>query len=509
MTQSNSGFGSSTTTGKPTTTSAFGSGTAPVFGSGSATGLTFGKGTSTSFSFGSSGFGATSPLGGGIDSTTSTTEKKPSSGPSFGSTTFGSASGGIAGGGFGALAAAKPETGAFGSNTFNAFEKPTGSTTGMPIKPLFGASGEASKVASTEESGGGFTFGSSAKTAATSLFGSVGVSGGGFTFGTKDTAEKTKEEKAPTGVSFGVPIGESQKAQTGSPEAPKKENEDSALSVAGKKAARIFDNIDKQKTGKLPNSTLEELLEELGEGFHGEEYDAQIKLIDPSGSGSLMRRSFIDWYTTLAEGGDDDDDDSDDSERAEEEERARKCFGELSTTENGVRVINVSDMEKLITNLGSTYGEDEFKKVVKKLVKPGNKIHEADFIAWFLSWLFDDDGSDFEDDDDEDSEVGKGDVGADSTSKKDLSSLFQVDEDSWKCENCFVRNKGDAKKCAACETPRPGYEDDPVNKADVGSGGAGSIGSGGFSFGGGGGAIGSSGFSFVQQLKRNYIYFRS
>ena len=82
-----------------------------------------------------------------------------------------------------------------------------------------------------------------------------------------------------------------------------------------------------------------------------------------------------------------------------------------------------------------------------------------------------------------------------------MNSLFQVEKDSWKCEVCSVRNKGDVNKCAACETPRPGFEEEVSEKAAA-SGGTGgpSIGSGGFVFGGSStaasGGIGSSGFTF-------------
>jgi RanBP1 domain/Zn-finger in Ran binding protein and others len=42
------------------------------------------------------------------------------------------------------------------------------------------------------------------------------------------------------------------------------------------------------------------------------------------------------------------------------------------------------------------------------------------------------------------------------TADKDLMKQFKKPEGSWSCDLCYVQNKPDDAKCAACETPRPG-----------------------------------------------------
>jgi hypothetical protein len=66
-----------------------------------------------------------------------------------------------------------------------------------------------------------------------------------------------------------------------------------------------------------PISLMESLLDDLGEGFHGEQMEAQIGLIDPEHSGKLERSAFIEWYVKLCESGGDQDGDgsSPDSKR--------------------------------------------------------------------------------------------------------------------------------------------------------------------------------------------------
>jgi hypothetical protein len=70
-------------------------------------------------------------------------------------------------------------------------------------------------------------------------------------------------------------------------------------------------------------------------------------------------------------GGDDKDDDN-----------ARKAFGQLAKTENGMSMIAISDFSKLIESMGMTYCKKEHRKTLKRLQKPGDKIHEKNFIAW-------------------------------------------------------------------------------------------------------------------------------
>ena len=76
-----------------------------------------------------------------------------------------------------------------------------------------------------------------------------------------------------------------------------------------------------------------------------------------------------------------------------------------------------------------------------------------------------------------------------------LMDKFKPKAGSWECQACFIRNASDVIQCPACNTAKPGHEEEVKKKAEAakptvtfGSGG-------GISFGnlGGGGAMTSSG----------------
>jgi hypothetical protein len=113
------------------------------------------------------------------------------------------------------------------------------------------------------------------------------------------------------------------------------------------------------------------------------------------------------------------------AERAEEEEKARKAFRKFAKIENGVSTIIVSTFGKMIESMGTTYCEEEHYRTLKKLRKPGDKIHELDFLAWYINWLFGDESESEDEDYDEDED--KTDKGESSMNKKGSGSLFQVD----------------------------------------------------------------------------------
>ena len=113
------------------------------------------------------------------------------------------------------------------------------------------------------------------------------------------------------------------------------------------------------------------------------------------------------------------------AERAEEEEKARKAFRKFAKIENGVSTIIVSTFGKMIESMGTTYCEEEHYSTLKKLRKPGDKIHELDFLAWYINWLFGDESESEDEDYDEDED--KTDKGESSMNKKGSGSLFQVD----------------------------------------------------------------------------------
>jgi Ca2+-binding EF-hand superfamily protein/uncharacterized membrane protein YgcG len=514
--------------------------TSSAFGSGSSSGLTFGSGTGTNaFGIaGSSMFGSpttgTAPgaeipaLGASVSSSSS------SNAAVFGSTTSSYRPVSSAAVGFAALATSPPV------NTFNAFEKstvtPSSSVPSSMMKPLFGtatttataatATPSSKKEETTTAPSPFSTFGSGTSTLS---FGSQTKSSGGFGAIAAAAAPATPSPFSAFGsssTSSSIPssmvkplFGTSKSPEPAAAPAKKQDLIESSpvvtvatekatvtepTSASANSAARVFDEFDMDKAGALPISMFEDMTDELGEGFHGDEYDAQLASIDPSGSGEIRRASFIDWYTTLVEGGGQagDGDDSLDSEeiaeREEEKEKATKAFSALASADG---TIHVDGFGELIESLGTTYCEEEHVRTLKNLKQPGDLIRQSDFVAWYIGWLFGGDESEEEYDDDEEYEGGaKKDetlaFGSNETAAG-WGNLFSVDKDSWKCAVCSVRNPDDLNLCSACETMRPGFEDvaekSKMNSSSQVSSGSG-IGAGGFSFGGG--SIGSGGFSF-------------
>lgn len=71
---------------------------------------------------------------------------------------------------------------------------------------------------------------------------------------------------------------------------------------------------------------------------------------------------------------------------------------------------------------------------------------------------------------------------ANSTQVTGWGNLFAHQKTLWKCASCMTQNEKDKYKCAACEAPRPGYEDKKQSK-EANSSSSGAIGTTGFSFG--------------------------
>jgi hypothetical protein len=85
----------------------------------------------------------------------------------------------------------------------------------------------------------------------------------------------------------------------------------------------------------LPLEKFENMTDGLGEGFQGEDYNVQIKVINTPSSGKLLRASSVDCLTML-EGDREDDgnllDLEEQADHAEEEDKARKAFDQLAQT---------------------------------------------------------------------------------------------------------------------------------------------------------------------------------
>ena len=431
---------------------AFPTSPAPVFGSGASSGLTFGSGTAAP------AFGQPSSLGAASTTPSSTFASPPASSASaFGSggavPTFGSggavpAFGSSGGGGFAALAASPAATpGGFGSaSPFGAFAKPTSSTPSSMVKPLFGDT-PSKPVVETKDA----------------------------------SSEETPSDKGTMEAS--VPLAEETTIDMSSP--------------AAEKAARVFDSFDDKKSGTLPLEVFEDLMDELGEGIHGDELEAQKALVDPDGNKKVTRAAFISWYINFisSDGNDNDSLDSEDlAEREEEKRVAEEKFASLATPGDGGKpAIKTEQFQDLIEKFGTVYCEEEHSKTIEKLVKSDGMIYEDDFITWYMKWLFEDESSDEEED------RGDEDASTAPSSSNGWGDIFgdQATRDTWKCDICSVPNDLTATKCVACETPKPGLaaEDDTTTALPETSTVSGSsIGPGGFSFGGT--SAGASGFSF-------------
>jgi Ca2+-binding EF-hand superfamily protein len=475
-----------------------GSGFKPsTFGSGNVSGLTFGSPNSGGSPFASFGkkvdetsvFGAVSSLSATASPITSTPVKPTNAFRSTG--TFGSSTpssiGGFAGlssggGAFGSSNTPSPGGSAFGSSPFNAFSKsltPVSTVGGFPVKPLFGQA-SAPPTGTGEPTTVSVSSPSSKSLATTTDVQPVTP----ISFSSTKTSDLTATEspRKEDGISSSAKVEE--------------------LSRTEKAAALVFDQFDSASSGSVPVSTFEDMSEALGEGFHGDEYDAQVNLVDPSKSGEISRSAFLTWYKSLVEGSDDDAslDSADQEERAEEEEKAKDAFGKLSKVEGGESYIIVDQFGDLFESMGSTYCEEEHKKTLKRLKKDANRIYQSDFLVWYIDWLFGDEDSS---DDDSDEDNSSDDEGTNIVNNNEgLGDIFKIDVNSWRCDICSVRNNDNANQCVACETPRPGAEVATASNTEtikVDPGSSSSIGVGGFSFGGTTAtvsAIGAGGFSF-------------
>ncbi|KAK1945676.1 Nuclear pore complex protein [Phytophthora citrophthora] len=270
----------------------------------------------------------------------------------------------------------------------------------------------------------GFSFGGAATTTGFNFPGSS-TSGTGFNF--------TSSATSSTGFNFGGAI-----VKTTSDGMPREEGES---------------NDVKSPTGRIekePSSPKKVISHEYGQ-------DAENEFAESDGESS-----------------------DEEEARKEEEDNARVTFRTMAA--DGTDYIASDLFPKLFKAMGSTYDEDEHASTVANLEKEG-KIYEADFVSWYVDWIFGPDDSDSEEEDDAPapSEAKP----AEMKSKEEIAaafSKFTAKEGSWKCAMCMINNDREAVKCSSCETPNPAAPKvvAPVTTASATS--AGSIGSGGFSF---------------------------
>ncbi|KAL7553465.1 hypothetical protein ACHAWF_016746 [Thalassiosira exigua] len=334
---------------------------------------------------------------------------------------------------------------------------------------------------------GGFSFGSTGSTAPST----TGIGSGGFSFG--GTAPKPSGEK---------------------PDEPLVSEEGDDLKVlletpSGKKAMQVFKTILAASEGSdptLPSSKFESLVEEIGEGFHGDELDKQLALVDPDGSGQLTSVAFVRWYCNLV---DQEDESSQESDIAEEKAKAEDAFDKFG---EGSKKIKASDFGDLLGSMGTTYCEEEHRRTIKKISSVDESSREKIitrkvFVDWYVAWLFGDGESDEESfvESNAEEESSQPEVAKEGGGKSEgWGSMFKTSEEgSWKCTVCMVTNKKSDATCVACETPKPDMEGRSSEGSAAKPATAGSIGAGGFSFGGAPSAskaeanIGAGGFTFA------------
>uniref|UniRef100_A0AAV1TKB6 RanBP2-type domain-containing protein n=1 Tax=Peronospora matthiolae TaxID=2874970 RepID=A0AAV1TKB6_9STRA len=178
--------------------------------------------------------------------------------------------------------------------------------------------------------------------------------------------------------------------------------------------------------------------------------------------------------------GSDSESSDEEEERKEEEERARTAFHTIAS--DGANFILSDQFPKLFKAMGSTYSEEEHVSTLNSLEKDG-KVYEADFVPWYVSWIFGDDDSDSDDEvtapESSSAEPVK------MKSKEEITaafSRFTAKEGSWKCGVCMLDNDAEVVKCRACDASNPAAPkvETPVRVASGAS--IGTIGSGGFSF---------------------------
>ena len=422
-------------------TPVFGSGTkAPVFGSGTTTPV-FGSGSKTSI-FGQSTADTTN------NETSSDTAK-----PAFG-------------GGFAALAKNPVSFGTVAASTDK-------QSTGFSFGTVMATSSDNTKST-------GFGFGSSNPNKPTSIFGQSTASPFDSSSMTKSlfgvsVKDKTRNETERKVDNHAMKLRTSESESIASSDSDDQDDTSDHCDVdlsssEAQNAATAFDTIDTNKQGTLLTDQFEQLLDEVGEGFHGDELDKQISLLDPESTGKIGRSAFITWYCKLV-GGDADNDHSDgaslDTEEREEREEEKNKAIQAFKTVAASGVVTKANFKDLMEAMGTTYCEEEHRRTIKKLSDKQGNITQQVFVEWYVEWIFGDgDDSDYSDGADSD-------AGATDANDKDNASgakaashttagwgnIFVTDTSSWKCESCMVQNKEGDTKCAACETIRPGCED--------------------------------------------------
>ncbi|KAF4128018.1 Zinc-finger in Ran binding protein [Phytophthora infestans] len=429
--------------------------------------------------------------------------------------------------------------GSIGSGGFS-FAVSTGSDS-KPSSFSFGVTPAAGFSAADATKSTGFSFGAASTSTGFSFSSNTAPSGTGFKF---KAATSSTASTATSSVSFGGDTSGSTDATSTSktaaavdslvkdtePASPKKaisheygQNDENEFAESDgessdeeeerkeeeEKARTTFRSIAADGADYIASELFPKLFKAMGATYDGEEHTNTMT--DLEKDGKIYENDFVTWYVNWIFGDVDSDSDDEDTpqvasqktisheygqndenefadcdessdeeeERKEEADTARVTFRTIAA--DGADYIVSEQFPKLIKAMGATYDEEEHTNTVKDLEKDG-KINENDFVTWYVNWIFGDEASDSDEDDDAPASSAKP---AGMKSKEEIAaafSKFTAKEGRWKCAVCMVSNGPDAMKCSACETPNPAAPKTiaPVKAASATS--AGSIGSGGFSF---------------------------
>jgi Ca2+-binding EF-hand superfamily protein len=274
-------------------------------------------------------------------------------------------------------------------------------------------------------------------------------------FGTQEKDEKEKKDEPN-------PIEEGAKDHTIDIHVEDVNRPDSEMTSAeAKKAAIGFDVVDLGRTSEVPLDKLDDLLDEIGEGFHGEELDKQVLLLDPEHTGFVSRSGFIKWYCELVEGSDDDDSGGslDTEEREEREEERQKAIDVFESVAGGCdEHLTGTNFKDVLEGLGSTYCEEEHRRTIRKISDDDGKISLAAFLSWYIEWLFGEEEDSLSEEEDNEDITNDEDV-----TKGAWGESFGRNENKWKCDTCMAPNEDSVNECACCGAVRPGYEGEEVS----------------------------------------------
>ncbi|KAG3121700.1 hypothetical protein PI125_g76 [Phytophthora idaei] len=237
-------------------------------------------------------------------------------------------------------AASATSAGSIGSGGFS-FPVPTGGDS-KPSSFSFGVAPAAGSDAGGASKSTGFSFGGASSTTGFSFSSNTASSGTDFNFG---AAAASTAPVATSGFSFGVNAG-------GSPDA----------AATSKNAAAVDSSVKDTK----PSSPKKTVSHEYGQNDENEFAESDGESSD------------------------------EEEERKEEQDKAKVMFRTIAS--DGADYIASEQFPKLFKAMGATYDEEEPTTTVKSLEKDG-KIYENDFVSWYVNWIFGDDDSDSEEED--------------------------------------------------------------------------------------------------------------